>query len=409
MPFKKVLKYGYLTTLKGGAILFKFALTVVLARYAGLEVLGQYGLIAGLTIGIPVLTRSGIFISLTRELIDESAEKISCDLTHYVVWIIGCYLLLMLPAVLIGEIVSPSTPSWLWIAITFVTFAEHLAADIIVILNNLRRQVAANIFGLIQAAITTLPIIFVGLFNPEMLRIESIVFLWLCGLILSLTFTCIYYRSLINFHLSILSRHWYKPRLKRSFNLFINDLISILCQISDRYIVAILFNIELTGIYIFFIQFSNSIFTLVNSSVIQAFRPQIISNYKRKDFSEAKTLLRKMSKESTVFTIIIGVAIGLLMPILVSILNKPIMLNYIKLYWCLLIALVMRVNYMAVTINIFSLSKDILLIQLNIIGLVVLIGTSFALKSFVGIYAMPIALFLCFAICWLYGTHSSKI
>src|SRR4051812_35558368 len=77
--------------LRGGTLAAKVALTVFVARFIGLEALGTYGLIVGLTVAIPVVASLGLIAVVCRNAVTQNLAEVTGFLRYYAFIQAGIY------------------------------------------------------------------------------------------------------------------------------------------------------------------------------------------------------------------------------------------------------------------------------------------------------------------------------
>jgi O-antigen/teichoic acid export membrane protein len=389
----KFSKYVLMMGVRGTTILVKFALSVYLARVVGLDVLGAFGLIVALTLALPMLVRSGLFNTFMRDFVDADPTLMVKDLVHYFTWIGGIYMVLLPIGFVIDGYMPPEIkglPLLIWLIIVL----EHLAVDVVMMLNTMRKPQSANVFGLGQAIAWALPFIVVSYFVPDLRDVHGLLYFWIGGTILSLVAVWPLFAWMPWKNKRKLDRAWYVARLKDSRFLFANDVLSILSQFSDRYLIAMLMSLEMAGVYAFFMQIATALFTLINSSIMREHRPEIISLYRKHKFDVASRQMTKLAVEALGVLALLCLVAGVGIHFVVPYLHKPLVAENMGMLWLVLLGILARVASSVASIPLFSLKKDLLTLYLSLAGVVVFFAFSFAGKGALGAFAMPWAVII---------------
>ena len=380
----------HLLTLRGGTILIKFSLSVFLAAQVGLDVLGIYGLIVAISLVFPVIARGGLVNTLSRDLVDANSKTRNVDIIHYAAWVATIYSTIF-PLIAFVPIASSQFPTHgLAPLIWGIVFLEHIAVDAVVILNTLRRPQSANLFAFAQAATWAIPYMTVAHLYPECRDLDTLLLFWLGGTAVTLAILMRQFRICPPLP-SLLTFAWYKRRLAGSTLLFCNDAVSIISQYLDRYLIAMLFSLDAVGVYTLFGQVSNAIYTLINSSLLQVRRPQLITLFQADRASEAalyhKYLVRDVLTLSAILSIVAGVSMVYLAPYI----GRSIIADYTLLLWCILAAYWFRTWMWAEGTRLFAMRQDGRILSLNLVVLILYSVAAIALAMVIGIYAVPLA------------------
>lgn len=83
LPSTHTLTSLSIMTLRGLALVAKFALTLFIARFIDLETLGVYGLVAGAAAILPMVAGLGLFHVLSRDAVSQRLDEITRMLHLY--------------------------------------------------------------------------------------------------------------------------------------------------------------------------------------------------------------------------------------------------------------------------------------------------------------------------------------
>lgn len=391
-------RYFVLMFIRGSTIVLKFGLSLYIAKFVGLAELGTYGLVVALSLTAPVLIRAGLFNTISRNLVDAEPAQMTNDLKHYMAWVIICYLVIatLMTPLLYTEIISEyKNSAYLILAIVL---GEHLTADSIVLLNNLRKPQSANFLGLNQSAVCVIPFAALSWFIPSLRNLNMLLACWAIANFISLFGVVALLSKWPWKTTNPINIGWYFVRLKASGYLFASDLIGTASQFIDRYLIAYFISIEQAGIYTLFFQLANSIYTLISSSIINVHRPQIISAFRSKDLSNATSHLKRLQLEVILIFAALSIIIGGAFYFVAPWLNRPKVLDYLPLMWFTFIATALKAWCLTGFIELFSRHYDRELFLLNILGFILIIAASIGTIFALGIYGIPVGIGLTYII-----------
>jgi O-antigen/teichoic acid export membrane protein len=386
-----LLRYLPLMLLRGSTIVLKFGLSFYVARFIGLSELGVYGLVVGATLVLPTGYRAGLTSSIARSLQDAEPARMTQDLRHYLAWTLGCYglTLALLPLVARLDWVSamPVNVYVVWL----IVLAEHLAADLALLLNNLYRSRSANVFGLVQTAIWVLPFVALGLCFPALRSLSALLAFWAAGALLSVLGCASLFAHWPWRAGPPLRRSWFASNLRASGYLYFSELTGTLGQFVDRYLIAVLIDIEHAGVYTLFFQLANAIYTLVASSIVNLQRPKVLSAFQQGEVGLALARLRALQKESLGSMLALALLTGLVFQWAAPLLNRPLVLFFLPLLWCTLAATLCKAWCLSAFIELYARHLDRQLFGLNVLILVLVSVGCVAGIAGLGIYGIPLA------------------
>ena len=384
--------------IRGSTIALKFGLSFYVARFVGLSELGTYGLVVGLSLTAPVFFRAGLFTTIARQLVDAEPSHMTCDLKHYLVWVGGCYGIVLLLIPLLPHIDGfPSLQTSAYV-IWAIVLGEHLALDATLLLNNLHRSQAANVFGLGQSAAWVIPYVVTSWMMPDLRTFDVLLAFWAVGTFVSLAGVSMLFWEWPWRASKPLSLGWYRQRLRASGYLFSSDLIGTVSQFIDRYMIAYFISIEQAGVYTLFFQLANSIFTLIASSIVNVHRPKIISAFGANRLQEAASQLRQLQVEAVCVFVVLSLVIGGAFQFVAPWLNRPAVLVFLPLMWFTFTATALKTWCLAGFIELYARHYDRELFWLNLLGFALITILSLATISFAGIYGIPIAIGVSYAV-----------
>ena len=386
-----LLRYLPLMMLRGSTIVLKFGLSFYVARYIGLSELGAYGLVVGASLVLPNLYRAGLTSSIARALLDTAPAQMTHDLRHYLVWTFACYGLSLCVIPFVQHQAFATALGVNLYVVWLIVLAEHLAADLSLLLNNLYRSRSANVFGLVQTAIWVVPLIALGLAFPVLRSLSALLAFWAGGALLSVLGCAALFAHWPWRGGAPLQRAWFGRNLRASGYLYFSDLTGTLGQFVDRYLIAVLIDVEHAGIYTLFFQLANAVYTLVSSSIVNVHRPKVLSAFQQGDVATATNRLRALQRESIASMVAMSLVTGALFQYAAPLLKRPLVLTYLPLLWCTFAATVCKAWCLTSFMELYARSFDRELFWLNVLVLVLMTFGGMAVIPALGIYGIPLA------------------
>jgi len=364
--------------LRGVALAAKFALTLFIARFIGLETLGVYGLVAGAAVMFPVVAGLGLIRVLSRNAVSQQLDEVSRMLRRY--WGIqaAVYGIISFIALWIGIYLDQLALTSIVIAIVFL---EHVNGDLFILLNHLLRPCLANVLMFFRTAGWICVYMILASMFPALRDLNALLTFWIGGGLLAIAGFAVAAREWPWLHPTSGTGHreWFLHHFKASRILYVNDIANTVAQYTDRYLVGLFMGLEFTGVYVLFWSIGNALSNLVDTGIIQISGPKLINAHTRQDRSYWR-VFRLLLVETAAISIVLAIATGVLVEIAIPYLNRPLVADWIPVLWLVLVGFVLRMAYeVQGTVfysrykDVFTLFSGLFVIALSIVTNVILI------------------------------------
>jgi O-antigen/teichoic acid export membrane protein len=367
----------------------KFILTIFIAHSMGLEALGLYGLISGITIMAPTLASMGLMTLIARELVTHPLPELTRTMRHY--WRVNglVYAGLIIP-VAVAVAVYLNQP-WLVGATLVLSLLEHINSDCFSLLINRKRPILANVLFFIRAGGWMFLFIALAWFWPEFATITALIWFWFVALIICLTGFVVATREWPwkpegGHETLVETKVWFVERARKTVQFWGSDLGNSAGQYIDRYIVTAFLGLQFTGVYVLYWSVVNAIYNLVNTGTLQINRPHLIDAAHRKDAADFWKVFRLMARNALLSAIGFSLAAAVVFPLIVPYLNRPLASQFVPVLWVLLFATVLRSGFDLLANYLYARRMDTPLIVTNISVLPVSIVMNLLLLPVLGIY-----------------------
>lgn len=377
--------------MRGITLVVKFALTLFITRYLGLEAMGLFGLITAATIMIPVFVGMGMMHTLVRDAVTQDLNNVTQSILGHTVYLLCVYILVLFAGLAVGYITDQMQISI--ICVTLV-LSEHLNNNFFQLLISRSRPFSANILHFLRSAAWAIGFMGIAFFIPELRTMEALLFSWIIGGVVALLYFFAVTRHWPWFTVGLPEGKfvpWVIELSKKAHFLFLNGLANTTHQYADRYIITLFLGLEMTGIYVFFWQISSALANLLRSGVLQIARPKLVRASHDKDPAYASiffSTLKQAVFSAIGLSIIAGIAVYFLIPYL----NKPQIMEWYPLIWTVLAAFVIKMAFEVLDLVLFSQHKDVLLLAASAIMVVTSITMNFVLTPLFGLWGVAIAL-----------------
>lgn len=339
----KIIRLGLNLGLRGGSLLAKFALTIYITRYIGLEAVGIFGLLqAANVIGTKVIGY-GLYFVANRDMVGLAPERqarIICD--QHAVYGIG-YGIVLLLTLLAWPFVPAADGPYVLYSVALLIVA-HQVLELGNSLVSLHRPLATNFMFAVTNGLWALPPIALGLWFPDYRSLDLVLQSWLAGALFSML--CGWY-FMHGIPVGTAMRQppnwdWAKKALRRGLPLYVAILTMNGGMYVDRAVISGLAGMELAGVFVMFWQFAYAVQILMQTGVLVTEYPKLIADYKHGDeagyWRRFRALSVRMALAGAAACIIAAIAID---PI-IRFVNKPLALAHINLFYCMLLAFWIR-------------------------------------------------------------------
>jgi O-antigen/teichoic acid export membrane protein len=374
--------------LRGSILLGKFALSLFIARYLDLKMLGVYGLLAAAAIIVPIVMGFGLIRTITRHAVRRPLIELASMLVQY--WQVqaifyGSILLLAAAGVILLKqpLVIVAAIAILWL--------ERLNIDFFTVMNHLRRFHLAN--GLMFIGSTGWMIAFMvsAIIWPSLRNLESLVTFWIGGGLAAL-FCFAYVTRGWPWRQSVTARGqggWLRGQLRQSGVLYVNDVVNVAGQYLDRYVVGLLLGLEAAGVYVLFWSIGNALNSLIGTAVIYPSETDLISAHKQQEPSYWP-LFEKLLTETVVASFALAAASGLLVSAALPHLHFLHAGTALPVFWLILCGFIVRMAYEVQGTVLFSRQKDRLTLATGVLVLAISVAGNLALAPVYSLYVPAI-------------------
>lgn len=383
----------FIMLLRSLSLISKFALTVFIAKFMNFDALGLYGLLMAVTVIAPSLLGFAIMHVYIRDAVTQSRENIVKNLRFYARFISRLYGFLFFVAVIYGLLTHQIALAMIVLAIVCL---EHLNNDIYNLMLNLSRQLSGNLLHFIRSGFWM--IIFIGsaYYYPSLQTLDTLLIFWIAGSFLSFLgfFFCLkdWPWGMQNKKVSFLER--FKKEFSVSRVMYANNVTVSAGQYVNHFLILIFLGLELTGIYVFFMQISSAMSNLLMTGVGQIARPKLVKAYKEND--ESFNSVYKTCLFQTLFLAVFMslTAIPVVYSILYYVIDKPLALSWYPVFFLILGLFLLTMVRLVNDMVFYSNFRDDLILKQGLVAtlLGLLLGISFIF--FFGLWGALIAAIL---------------
>lgn len=321
-----------IVSFRSASLILKFALTVFIAKFLSFDILGIYGLLMATTVMAPSLLGLAIMHVYIRDAVTQSHEKIVKNLKFYARYISNLYFVLVVIALIYGVLADQALLALLIISIIFL---EHINNDVYNLMLNLSKQLSSNILHFIRSGLWMLIFMVVAYNVPSLRTLEVLLIFWLSGSVI----------SLLGFIYIVKGWPWklknepiaFVPWLKKEFafsrTMYANNVTISVGQYINHFLVLAFLGLELTGIYVFFMQISSAMSNLLMTGIGQIARPKLVKAFKEND-DQYGSIYKKCMRHTIFLAIFMSViSIPVVYLVLSYVIEKPLALAWYPVFF----------------------------------------------------------------------------
>lgn len=385
--------------IRGLSLSSRLGLTLFMARFMDLGIVGLFGLLYSATLTLPAIIGFGLNYRATRDIVEQPpAKAIVLTRDRLVVSLVILAILLPLAAMLWGTLGFPQPEDK--IAMLAVLGLEVLAFDIHMMLIAMRRSLLANFLIFVRTAAWVFPFAFLAYFYPPLRTIEFLLYAWLCSLIAVFAILAFVFRRDIfsSRFIAPVDVGWLRGHLSNGWLIYVSDLSIVGASYSDRYIIGYSLGLTDVGIFVFFWSLANGVQLLVNTGVVQVRLPDIVESARSKSpavfIHEIAIQIRSVLISSAVISLFVFVCTELLIPFL----KRTELQGHQILLATLLLTTALRSCSDVLKSGLFAKRMDTHWVAVNIASLIANSLATFAALRLGGLGYVGVALATCEAI-----------
>lgn len=377
--------------LRATTLLVKFALTLFIARFLGLEELGLFGLIMAAAITAPSFLGFGLMQSLSRHAVTVQIADLMGGLKNYLRFISLLYLIVFTVAMVTGVMLD--RPLLVFLIILTVYF-EHLSIDGYQLLLNLSRPFVANMLHFLRAGLWAIIYMILAFFIPALRNAEALMVCWMIGSLcaaLGLAWTTRTWPWRQHAKQSDSFQSWFLPEFRQSKALYLNGLACSIGTYADRYIVTFLLGLEMAGIYVFFWQIYSALCNLLRTGVVQISRPKLVLAYKEHD-PAYMSLVKQCAVRTAALALLTALVGAVVVYILLPWLNQPELMDWYPLIVPVMLAYIIFITGEALGLVFYSQHQDYLTLRISLLMFMSSIALNILLVPFFSLWGAVSAL-----------------
>ena len=324
--------------LRLASLALKLGLTLYMGKYLGLAELGTFGLVSAATAIFIPLAGMRLDYFVMRELVVSSEVEIASKMRDETVFYLLNYLVLIVvfsAAVLPFGLIDKT----IFIYTILLCCLESLATIITTNLISLGRQVMATFLFFVRSALWVIPAVALGLIDEQYRTAGTVFNLWLAGVVISHVMTFYVIRNLPWKETFKIPVNWVWIRRAVSSGLFIwiGSVAVVGAGYIDRFVLELNLTREDVGVASFYGSFTLAIAALLNSGVFAFTYPKLIALHSKSQSDEFKTVTKKMFWNTALVSGGLGAIMGIVIPYLGVLFDRPEFAQNAWVFWLLLI------------------------------------------------------------------------
>jgi O-antigen/teichoic acid export membrane protein len=336
----------------------KFLLALYTARYLGLADLGIYGLLVGAATGLPALLGFGLTAWIMRKLVDlPSAEAIPLMWTRLCVTV--ATQLAVQPAFwLLNAAAGSPVSTHRMILIGLILLLEGVGTDVHGMLTARRRILVAEMLFFVRAGLWPLPIMILGLWQPQARSLDVLLLGWTAGLGVTLLVLAACSLSQQRWrHFGFVWREIFAG-LREAVALYTHDICLALNLYLDRFLISLFLSLPLTGVYTFFWSFANVAHALTIYGVLTPQISKLVEAGRTGYAGAFRATEKRVVIEIALCAVLICAFLALAMPFLLPYVARPALNDNLAIYWIVIVATLFRIGADAYGYMLYSLRLD---------------------------------------------------
>ncbi len=354
--------------LRSMTLLAKFALTLFITRFLGLEAMGLYGLILGAAALAPFVFGFGLYSLLNRHIVDMPLHQAMPSIMARFTLTSVIYAVLLPTTLAANQAMGSPLPMTVALLAAVIVFFEHLGIDAHGVLTSRHRPNLATVLFFVRSGLWMFIYMALALFIEPLRHFEMMLYFWLGGSGLTLLVLVALLIAKGRYRMISFDFGWIKESVPKGRYMYLFEVGNIGGQFIDRFFITFLLGLEAAGIYVFFWSLSNAAYNLVYFSVVQPNNPHVIGAAKKGDQGAFRKAVFTQQKAGMIWGGLCCLAVLAAAPVLIDILDKPAIADHFWIIALLLPAALIRLGADTLQNAIYAKGKD------KVMGLICLVS-----------------------------------
>lgn len=380
----------------------RFAFVFFLAKFLTPADVGLYGLFTATIAYSIYLVGLDFYVYSTRETINATPQQISLVIKNQ--FAVSAVLYAIVTPLLMALIIAKANwPIYMAILFTPILFIEHVNQELFRLFIAQSQQLVASVLLFIRQASWGLTAVFVIFLSPAARNLELILLLWLVAGVLAVVGGAIKLKQMgIRRASQPIEWTWIKKGIATSAAFLVATLALRAILTFDRYAIEAIGGMEMVGAYVLFSGMAASLLAFLDAGVFSFSYPLLLKYAKEnKQLAFSKQMWHMLGLTIAACFAFCVVA-HLLLPYLLSWLDKEIYLSSVNIFYWVLAATVLNAIGLIPHYGLYAIKKDRIIISSHIIALLIFIIGIVLLKPYSGTLAIPqsIAIAFLFILLW---------
>ncbi len=344
-------------TLRGSALVSRFALVVIIAKALSPEDLGLFGLFMSLIAFNVLLIGGDFYTHSNRELLASKRQRWSFYVQQHMFALLLFYLLLLpVQGLLFVNAILPTKYALYYVLILVL---EHLTQELNRFLVIAGKPIHASLVMIVRMGVWVWLLLPLLWFNPDYQSLDVVFSFWIIGLLLAMLIGCaLAKKELKNWQWYSLDINWIKSGLKVAIIFLISSLCLKGISTLDRVFFASLNDNELLGVYVLFSGIAMAITNVLDPAVFSFMYPRLVALYQANDFVAYDRQFKAMLFGVVGVTALLFCAVITIAPIVTVWLGDDAYTSNLRILWYLVAAVALYNLSMVFHYGLYAMGKD---------------------------------------------------
>ncbi len=365
----------------------KLILTLFMGRYFSLREMGLYGLSFGAIMLLSLLAGQSFGYIVARDIVHVAPLTALHKMRDQIFLLFLNHLALIVGAIILATQHTTALPTNLITLIVISIVLESYAGTLNSNMNSLNQQLMANALFFVRAGLWVLPVVMLGLLDPELRRADIVLLCWIVGSAISIIANHWYWRNMPWREAMVLpiDWHWMKAGLKKCSLIWVGNIGLIGSTYIDRFVAEHFLTLDDVGVITFYSSFATAILTMAQSGVLAFAYPRLITMHRdghtKKFLREAQQAFGQVALGAGLMSILLGIVV----PILGIYTQRPALANNATTLWLMLAGMWIRANAETLNYVLYARHQDRAMWLGNILFLGFTVGGNAVLVPMFGI------------------------
>jgi O-antigen/teichoic acid export membrane protein len=349
-----------ITILRFANLAAKLGLTLYMGRYLSLSDIGTYGLVFGAVMILTIVLGFRFDYIVSRDLVRVPQTIAILKIRDQTIFYAINYFVAALIVVLAINTGVTGLSSRVLLYVLALAITNSCVDFTYINMNSMERPLVANALFFIAGGSWCFVAIGLGVVVPIFRTVDTVLTAWCVGNLVCVAATFWVLRQMPWREVSgtPINWAWIREGIQKSFLIWIGMLGLSAGSYIDRFVLMHFLGLEEVGIATFYFSLASAVLTLVQATVLSSAYPRLVASHREGHRDIFQREVRQATKNVLIFASVFATGIGLAVPLLGSLFERPEFLEYAPVLWMIIVGVWIRAHAETLYQVLFAKQQD---------------------------------------------------